>query len=190
MGEGGALAVSFYGRDATDAQLLTKAWRFVFYRHSGAALALTRIQQVEHESSITQLAERAGARVPQVLIASTLGPSHDAVVITRAPAGQPLADLGREQITGAQLDDLFTQMLKLRSAAISHGAVSPRTIVADPGRETVTIVDFRKGTSAASAFVLDQDLAGAMASAALSAGRSARSPRQCGSCRPGSSPVP
>jgi uncharacterized membrane protein YbhN (UPF0104 family) len=170
MGEGEALTVSFYGRDATDAQLLTKAWRFVFYRHSGAALALTRIQQVEHESSITQLAERAGARVPQVLIASTLGPSHDAVVITRAPAGRPLADVGPEQITDAQLDDLFTQMLKLRSAAISHGAISPQTIVVDPGQETVTIADFRNGTSAASAFVLDQDLAGAMASAALAAG--------------------
>jgi uncharacterized membrane protein YbhN (UPF0104 family) len=170
MGEGEALTVSFYGRDATDAQLLTKAWRFVFYRHSGATLALTRIQQVEHESSITQLAARAGARVPEVLAASTLGPSHDAVVITRAPAGRPLAGLGPEQVTDALLDDLFAQMLKLRSAGISHGAVSPHTIVADPGQDTATLTDFRNGTSAASAFVLDQDLAGAMASATLAAG--------------------
>jgi glycosyltransferase 2 family protein len=170
MGEGEALAVSFYGRDATDAQLLTKAWRFVFYRHSGAGLALTRIQQVEHESSITQLAARAGARVPEVQIASTLGPSHDAVVITRAPAGRPLAELGHEQVTDAHLDDLLAQILKLRSAAISHSAISPHTIVVDPARETATLVDFRNGTSAASAFVLDQDLAGAMASAALAAG--------------------
>jgi uncharacterized membrane protein YbhN (UPF0104 family) len=170
MGAGDALAVSFYGRDATDAQLLTKLWRFVFYRHSGAALALTRIQQVEHESSITQLAARSGARVPEVLIASTLGPSRDAVVITRAPAGEPLAELDHQRVTDAHLDDLFTQMLKLRSAAIAHGAVSPRTIVVDPARETATLVDFRNGTSAASAFILDQDLAGAMASAALAAG--------------------
>jgi glycosyltransferase 2 family protein len=170
MGEGEALAVSFYGRDATDAQLLAKLWRFVFYRHSGAALALTRIQQVEHESSITQLAARAGARVPEVLIASTLGPSHDAVVITRAPAGQPLAELDHHRVTDAHLDDLFAQMMKLRSAAISHGAISPQTIVIDPGQETATLVDFRNGTSAASMFVLDQDLAGAMASAALAAG--------------------
>jgi glycosyltransferase 2 family protein len=170
MGEGDALAVSFYGRDATDAQLLTKMWRFVFYRHSGAPLALTRIQQVEHESSITQLAARSGARVPEVLVASTLGPSHDAVVITRAPAGQPFAELGREQVTDAHLDGLFAQMMKLRSAGISHGAVSPHTIVAGPGPPTATLVDFRNGTSAASTFVLDQDLAGAMASAALSAG--------------------
>jgi len=170
MGAGEALAVSFYGRDATDAQLFTKMWRFVFYRHSGAPLALTRIQQVEHESSITQLAARSGARVPEVLVASTLGPSHDAVVITGAPAGRPLAELGHEQVTDADLDDLFAQMMKLRSAGISHGAVSPRTIVVGPGPQTATLVDFRNGTSAASAFVLDQDLAGAMASAALSAG--------------------
>ena len=170
MGEGQALAVSFYGRDATDAQLLTKLWRFVFYRHSGAGLALTRIQQVEHESSITQLAARAGARVPEVLIASTLGPSRDAVVITRAPTGKPLAGIDQRQVTDAHLDDLFAQMIKLRSAAISHGAVSPQTIVVDPGQETATLVDFRNGTSAASTFVLDQDLAGAMASAALAVG--------------------
>jgi hypothetical protein len=170
MGAGEALAVSFYGRDATDAQLLTKLWRFVFYRHSGAALALTRIQQVEHESSITQLAARAGARVPEVLIASTLEPSRDAVVITRAPAGQPLAELSHDRVTDRHLDDLFAQMLKLRSATISHGAVSPQTIVVSPAGETATLVDFRNGTSAASVFVLDQDLAGAMASAALAAG--------------------
>src|SRR5215475_55332 len=170
MGAGEALAISFYGRDATDAQLFTKLWRFIFYRHSGAPLALTRIQQVEHESSVTQLAARSGARVPEVLIASTLGPSHDAVVITRAPAGRPLAEFGHEQVTDADLDDLFAQLMKLRSAGISHGAVSPQTIVAGPGPGTVTLVDFRNGTSAAGAFVLDQDLAGAMASAALSAG--------------------
>jgi glycosyltransferase 2 family protein len=170
MSEGDALTVSFYGRDATDAQLLTKVWRFVFYRNSGAALALTRIQQVEHESSITQLARRSGARVPEVLIASTLGPSHDAVVITRAPPGRPLAELDRDQVTDGHLDDLFAQMMKLRSAAISHGAVSPQTIVAEPSQEAVSLVDFRNGTSAASVFVLDQDLAGAIASAALAAG--------------------
>ena len=160
MGGGKALDVSFYGRDATDAQLLTKLWRFVFYRHSGAALMLTRIEQVEHESSITRLARRAGVRVPEVLIASTLRPSRDAVVITSAPAGQPLAELGSADVTAALLDDLFAQMLRLRSAAISHGAVSPQVIVVDPLQEAVTLTDFRNGTSAASAFVLDQDMAG------------------------------
>src|SRR5262249_14404205 len=37
-------------------------------------------------------------------------------------------------------------------------------------QHTATLTDFRNGISAASAFILDQDLAGAMASAALAAG--------------------
>src|SRR5262249_54887900 len=103
--------------------------------------------------------------------ASTLGPSRDAVVITRAPAGLPLVDLGPGKVTDALLDDLFAQMMKLRSAAISHGALSPRTILADPRHDTATLTDFRNGTSAASTFVLDQARAGARASAARAAGR-------------------
>src|SRR5262249_60033167 len=79
MGAGEALAISFYGRDATDAQLFTKLWRFIFYRHSGAPLAWTRIQQGEHEASVTQPAPRAGAPGPRVRIASTLRPRHRAV---------------------------------------------------------------------------------------------------------------
>src|SRR5262249_3279040 len=148
MGAGEALAISFYGRDATDAQLFTKLWRFIFYPHSGAPLALTRIQQVEHESPVTHLSPRSAPPAPEVLLASSLGPSHDAVVITQAPAGRPLAEFGHEQVTDADLDDLFAQLIKLRSAGISHGAVSPQTIVAGPGPGTVTLVDFRNGTSA------------------------------------------
>ena len=53
---GDSLVVSFYGRDAADAQFLSKVYRLVMYRNSGPAISLTRIQQVEHESSVTQLA--------------------------------------------------------------------------------------------------------------------------------------
>ena len=59
--------VSVYGRDASDAQLLAKTVRFLFYRDSGPTLALTRRQQVEHEAYLTLMAARAGTRVPAVL---------------------------------------------------------------------------------------------------------------------------
>jgi glycosyltransferase 2 family protein len=170
MGDNEPLSISFYGRDAAEAQLLTKMWRFVFYRGAGRMPALTRIQQVEHESSITQLAARAGARVPKVLVASTLGPSRDAVLVTVAPRGQPLADMDSPEIRDAQLDDLFEQLLNLRAAAISHGSLSPRTISLDARSGWLTLADFRLGTSAASQFTLDQDLAGAMATLALYVG--------------------
>jgi len=83
--------VSVYGRDASDAQLLAKTFRFLLYRDSGPTLALTRVQQVEHEAYLTLSAERAGARVPAVLVAGPAGPARDAVLVTRPPSGRPLS---------------------------------------------------------------------------------------------------
>jgi glycosyltransferase 2 family protein len=172
-----SLVVSFYGRDAADAQFLSKVYRLVMYRNSGPAISLTRIQQVEHESSVTQLAAQSGARVPQVISASEIGANHDAALIARSVSGIPFDELGPDSVSDHVLDDLFTQLLDLRSARISHGAISPHTLLADVDHGTATMVDFRSGISNATEFLLDQDLAGAMASAALVAGseRAARS---------------
>ena len=84
----GAIDVSVYGRDASDAQLLAKTARFLFYRDSGPTLALTRRQQVEHEAYLTLMADRAGVRVPAVLAAGPAGPARDALFVTRPPAGR------------------------------------------------------------------------------------------------------
>ncbi len=89
----GRLNVSVYGRDAADAQLLGKTLRFLFYRDSGPTLALSRLQQVEHEAYLSLLAARSGSRVPDVLAAGRCGPTKDAVLITRPPAGDLLIDL-------------------------------------------------------------------------------------------------
>jgi undecaprenyl-diphosphatase len=164
---GESLVVSFYGRDAADAQFLGKVYRLIMYRNSGPAISLTRIQQVEHESSITQLAARSGARVPEVISASEIGPSHDAALIARAVSGTPFDQFGPDSVSDQVLDDLFAQLLELRSGRISHGAISPHTLLADVDHGTAAIVDFRNGISNATDFLLDQDLAGAMASAAV-----------------------
>ena len=83
--------ISVYGRDASDAQLLAKTARFLFYRDSGPTLALTRRQQVEHEAYLTLMAERAGARGPAVLAAGPAGPAGDALLVTRPPSGRLLS---------------------------------------------------------------------------------------------------
>jgi glycosyltransferase 2 family protein len=168
--DGHRVSITFYGRDATNAQLLTKVLRYVFYRDSGPALTLRRIEQVEHESSVTQLADRAGVRVPAVVFASTFGPSSDAALITKTPAGSSFSELNADDITDQDLDAVFEQFVVLRHAFIAHGAVSPHTIVLDPGHASVTLVDFGRATSVASDFVLDGDLAGAMASVAAVVG--------------------
>ena len=55
--ETGPIAISVYGRDDRDAQLLAKSFRSVFYRDSGPTITLTRLQQVEHEAYLTLLQE-------------------------------------------------------------------------------------------------------------------------------------
>ncbi len=89
--DGSEVDVSVYGRDASDAQLLAKTARFLFYRDSGPTLTLTRRQQVEHEAYVTLMAARAGARVPAVLAAGPAGPARDALLVTRPPEGRRLA---------------------------------------------------------------------------------------------------
>ena len=102
--------------------------------------------------------------------ASEIGPSHDAVLIALAPSATALADVDSGSISDELLDDIFVQMLDLRAARIAHGAVGPHTIWANTDSNSVTLTDFRNGVSNASDFLLDQDLAGAMASVALVAG--------------------
>ncbi len=89
--DGREIDVSVYGRDASDAQLLAKTVRFLFYRDSGPTLALTRRQEVEHQAYLTLMAERAGARVPVVLAAGPAGPARDALLVTRPPEGPLLS---------------------------------------------------------------------------------------------------
>ncbi len=224
----GPINASVYGRDAHDAQLLAKLFRFVAYRDSGPTLTLTRVQQVEHEAYLTLLAARSGARVPEVLAAGTAGPSRDAALVTRPPTGARLVDrlaaatpptpatpsapampatagedddgpdrsvddtttdgaiAGEDASEGpdaptpalpipdpgvlpdAAADDLFAQILRLRSARIAHGSVSGATVVADDG--SAGLVDFRRSTSTGADERLDRDVAAALATAGLAMG--------------------
>jgi len=167
---GGAIEVSLYGRDAADAQLLSKAGRFLFYRDSGPALAFSRIQQVEHEAYMTLLAERAGVTTAHVLVAGIGGPSRDAALVTRPPVGILLDDLEDASLSDRVLDALFVAVLALRRAGITHGALSGRTIVVDPVGSRVSLIDFRTASQGSTEERPDADLAGAMAAAALVAG--------------------
>ena len=169
-GAPGRIDVAVYGRDAHDAQLLAKLFRFVVYRDSGPTLSLTRAQQVEHEAYVTLLSERAGARVPEVLVAGSAGPAHDAVLVTRPPAGTLLRDLPEGQrLSDATLEDLLRQVATLRSVGIAHGAINPSTVaVASDG--SAGLVDFRVSSVGVPGERLDRDLAATLATLALAAG--------------------
>lgn len=217
--DGVPIDVAVYGRDASDAQLLSKTARFLLYRDSGPTLTLTRRQQVEHEAYLTLLADRAGVRVARVLAAGPAGPARDALLVTSPPPGRPLsalspyavptdatgtvtdgdggADDGDDEdgsaagadggaggddgapgpepapddtgLDAAALDDLFSQVLRLRGAGIAHGALSVESVfVDDAGR--CGLVDMRAATTVARPEQLDRDVAAALATAATVVG--------------------
>jgi uncharacterized protein (TIRG00374 family) len=162
---GNRIELSVYGRDAGDARVLAKLWRFCFYRDSGPTLILDRVQQVEHEAYLTFMAARAGVLVPEVLAVGRFGPSRDAVIVSRLPGGQALGEADPAAIPDETVDELLQTVLRLRRAGIAHGALGPDTILfADDG---VCVRDFRCASSSSPAGRLDDDLAAVLAAVAV-----------------------
>jgi glycosyltransferase 2 family protein len=166
----GRLGIEVYGRDAADAKLLTKAGRFVWYRDSGPSLTVTRLQQVEHEAWLTVRAGQAGVAVPEIIEAGTAGPSGDALLVSRLPAGTTLADADAADLSDVTLEDLYRQLLTLRRARIAHGSISGDTLLVDSDTKTIVMTGFRNAAATASPDQLDRDLAGAIAAAAVAVG--------------------
>jgi glycosyltransferase 2 family protein len=165
---GEAVELSVYGRDASDARVLAKVWRFVIYRDSGSTLILDRLQQVEHEAYLTLMAARAGVLVPGVLAAGRFGPSGDAALVTSVPGGPALARATEADLTDGRLDEILLAVLRLRAAGIAHGALGADTIIVSG--LGICVRDFRRASAAAPARRLDTDLAAALAAVAVRVG--------------------
>ena len=165
---GEPVELAVYGRDASDARVLAKLWRFAVYRDSGPTLILDRLQQVEHEAYLTLVAGRAGVVVPDVLAAGRFGPSNDAALVTRVPAGHVLSEADGTRLTDGTMDEILLAVLRLRDARLAHGALGGDTIVvSDQG---ICIRNFRRASASAPASRLDTDLAAALAALAVRAG--------------------
>jgi uncharacterized protein (TIRG00374 family) len=166
--EGRPLELAVYGRDAADAQWLRKVWRFCIYRDSGPTLVLNRLQQVEHEAYLTFLAAHAGAQVPEIVAAGRCGPARDAALITRLPEGTRFSQREGDGVSDDDLDGFLRSVLLLRASGISHGALSPETVLATA--QGPVLRDFRRASSSAPALRTDGDLAAAVAAVAVVAG--------------------
>lgn len=162
--DGHGVELSVYGRDAADARVLAKLWRFCFYRDSGPTLILDRIQQVEHEAYVTFMAARAGALVPEVLAVGRFGPSRDAVIISRLPGGPALGDADPAAVSDRTIDEILQTVLRLRRAGIAHGALGSETILLDAAG--VYVRDFRSASSSPPVGRFDDDLAAVLAAVA------------------------
>ncbi|MCU0266251.1 MAG: hypothetical protein MUC45_09085, partial [Actinomycetia bacterium] len=132
------LLVTVLGRDEWDAQTIASVWASVSRRGERPSLGMSRLDRVEHAAMASLIAHRAGVRVPRVVLA---GPAAegDALLVTEAVAGAPLAELPPDLVSDSLLDDAWAQMVALHGARIAHGHVDSWGIVRDPeGRATFT----------------------------------------------------
>src|SRR5208283_4474341 len=138
----GPIGVSLYGRDAADAQVLSKSGRFLFYRDSGPALSLSRLQHVEHEAYMTLLAERSGVATARVLVAGIGGPRRDAALVVRPPQGVRLAEFEPAPVT--------EEATATDGAAATNGSVAQAVVTTDgavaEAVATEAVVTERAGT--------------------------------------------
>jgi uncharacterized membrane protein YbhN (UPF0104 family) len=163
----GALRVRVLGRDEADAQLLAKFWRWLFYKDGGPSLHLTRLEDVEHEAYTYLLAERAGVRVPEVVVAGTAGPGT-ALIAVRDGAGTPLADVDADAVTDGVLAELWENVGKLHGTRLAHGRLNAHhVLVAD---DRVSLLDFDRASAGASGMRRSADVAELIVSTAAIVG--------------------
>jgi uncharacterized membrane protein YbhN (UPF0104 family)/tRNA A-37 threonylcarbamoyl transferase component Bud32 len=162
--DGSRVHVRVYGRDAADTQLAAKAWRFVFYKDTGATLTLTRLQQVEHEALCQMVAQDAGAHVPTLVAAGIAGPSA-ALLVTDQVEG---AAIGEAHDPDAVLRALWQEIACLRDHRLAHGALDIEHVVVSG--TTPVITDFSLASVSATPQRLDRDVANLLVSSALVVG--------------------
>jgi undecaprenyl-diphosphatase len=161
--EHGPLRVKVLGRDEADARVMSKLWRFVVYKDSGPELFLNRQHDVQHQAYTMLLAERAGARVPEMVAAGKAGPGA-ALLVARPPAGPLLSDADGGSLTDDFLRSLWRQVSELRAAGIAHGHLNASSVVV--AADGPAIVDFDTAAAPASTQRIAADVAELLASTA------------------------
>jgi uncharacterized membrane protein YbhN (UPF0104 family)/tRNA A-37 threonylcarbamoyl transferase component Bud32 len=163
----GDLAVRVLGRDEADAQLLTKSWRYLAYKDGGPTVHLSRLEDVEAQAYAMLLAERAGATVPNVVVAGTAGPNA-ALLVIRPVAGTPLPEVDPDALTDARLAALWHQVQAMHAARVAHGRLNAQHVIvtADGDGDGIAISDFETATGIASSTRRAADVAELLVSTA------------------------
>jgi glycosyltransferase 2 family protein len=153
---GRPLKVRVLGRDAQDTQRMAYRWRALAYRDPPRSVGVGRLEQVEHEALATLMAAQAGVRTPEV-VAAALGPTGDAVVVTRQPDLEPLETLPSDRVSDELLEQLWREVALVQAADISHNRLNAGNVLVVDGAPM--LVDWSAATLGAPQSALDIDVA-------------------------------
>jgi len=162
---GAPLVLKVYGRDAVDAQVLRSAWRAMWNRGLPRSGSSGRIQQVQHEASLTFPAAAADVRTHRVVTAR-VSVSGDALLVLTSPG--PLLASSPSAWSDDLAADLWSMVTRLHAAGVTHGRLDDHHLVAEGG---LTMTDFHGGALApAQSDQAHTDLAQTLVTTALGPG--------------------
>jgi glycosyltransferase 2 family protein len=145
QGSQGPLRVIALGRDEADAQLLSRAWRYVAYRDAPPTLVPSRRAQVDYEAYLALLARDAGVDSPRVVVTGTSG-SLAVLVVEQIP-GTELYDLDADAVSDGLLDALWAQLRTLHGARVAHGKLDGRHVIVDGATPRIVGFDFASSSA-------------------------------------------
>jgi uncharacterized protein (TIRG00374 family) len=152
--DGTPLLLKAYGRDARDAQAISRAWRAVWYRDQGPSVTESRLHQVEHEALLSIL---AGRSVATLEVTAAGSPSKELALLVLKLRGEPVAGLEPTTVSDAELVAVWQGVGRLHGAGIAHGHLNVEVIGLDAG--TPVFGDLRTASTAASIDRINSDTA-------------------------------
>jgi uncharacterized protein (TIRG00374 family) len=123
---GEPVRVRVYGRDAHDAQMVTRWWRSIWYRDSGPKLTSSRLHMVEHEALLTITAGHAGVPVQTVL--ATGEPTKKTALVALSADGSPVRDIGDDGVSDDVLVGLWQSVGTMHGHRIAHGRLNENAV--------------------------------------------------------------
>lgn len=154
--DGSRAFVKVVSREQRDADLLFKLYRFVMFRTVEDESPFTTPKRaVEHEGYVSLLAERAGARVPPMVVAAETA-DHSAILAQELVPAKGLDDLTPEEIDDGLLRRIWLQVALLHSHRIAHRDMRLANWMVDPDRQPWLIdFGFSEGSATARRLAID-----------------------------------
>jgi uncharacterized membrane protein YbhN (UPF0104 family)/membrane-associated phospholipid phosphatase len=159
------LFVKMVSSENRDADWLFKAFRFLAFREVEDEVPFASPkQQIEHEAYLDLLAERAGVRVPSVVVALEV-PGGAGLLASQRVTSRSLSNLSADEIDDRLLRKLWAQVEQLHKVRIAHRDLRRGNIIVDAQRDP-WLIDFGYAEASASSRRLAQDVTELIASLA------------------------
>lgn len=157
--------IKYVDNERRNADMLFRLWRFITLRQAEDEAPFATAKHItEHEAYVAMQAALAGARVPEVLTATSVT-SHSAMIVSQRIFGTILSAFSRK-IDAKLLRDIWRQVELLHKQRIAHRDLRTANILIDSKRRP-WLIDFGFSVTSASEQQMRQDCIELLVSTAM-----------------------